>query len=526
MAWLDPITRKRLRRFRAIRRAWGSLWLLAGVFLISLLAPLLANDRPLLVRLRGEWIAPVRTFYPSSHFHPAAGADAPDYRALARDPLFSPESGNRMVWPLLPYGPHQVVKTESLRVDRIVTVHVRPAPRVATLNVDAEGRLSRTVAAGSFFGVADEAVDGLVLGDHFPLPESLQQAVRARLANQAAPGAEAMVRGKAVSAVVSLPEFKPRSSAPRTVRLTARTAEDETAGATRLVLHEDGRVEDVGAGWATWPEAVRKPVAEWAAAARTTPVENQVVEVGGRRLALRFDPLRVAYPFQPSPGHALGLDHSGRDVLVRILYATRIGLSFAFLLTLASTLLGVLIGSVQGYFGGWVDLAGQRFTEIWGSLPFLYVIILLSSVFGRSFLLLLGVYTVFNWIGMAAYIRAEYLRLRKQPFVESAVCLGARTSTILFRHILPNALTPVITLFPFLFVGAIASINALDYLGYGMPAGTPSFGELLNQAQDHRHAWWLTLYPSLSLFLLMLLGVFIGDGLRAAFDPRVRANLE
>ena len=110
--------------------------------------------------------------------------------------------------------------------------------------------------------------------------------------------------------------------------------------------------------------------------------------------------------------------------------------------------------------------------------------------------------------------------------MESAVCLGASTPAILFRHILPNALTPVITLFPFLLVGAIGSINALDYLGYGMPSGTPSFGELLNQAQDHRHAWWLTLYPALSLFLLMLLGVFIGDGLRAAFDPRSQSRME
>lgn len=529
MAWLDPITRKRLARFRGIRRAWWSLWILLTVYAVSLISGLLANERPLLVRFKGGWISPARTFYPQDHFLGNGETAEPDYRALAAGPLFAPGSGNRMVWAPIPYGPHQVVKTSSLRVDRIVTVHVRPAPRVGTVNLQPDGIIASGAGAGGFFARGDEDdLSGVKLADHYPLPPALRAGVEARFANRAGPAVEEKVTPPAPGqpVLVSLSTFNPRSAPPRTVRLTLRTLEDESASTKRLVVHEDGRVDDHGAGWDAWPEGLRGQVAAWAKQARDGAVETQVVEAGKERISLRFDPLRLSYPFKPCAGHPLGLDHSGRDVLVRIMHAVRIGLSFALLLTLASTVLGVLLGAVQGYFGGWVDLAGQRATEIWGALPFLYVVILLSSVFGRSFLLLLGVYTAFNWIGMAAYIRGEYLRLRRQPFVESAVCLGASTRSVLFRHILPNALTPVITLFPFLLVGAIGSINALDYLGYGMPAGTPSFGELLNQAQDYRNAWWLTLYPSVSLFGLMLLGVFIGDGLRAAFDPRSQSRME
>jgi microcin C transport system permease protein len=375
--------------------------------------------------------------------------------------------------------------------------------------------------------LVDDAVEDRKLADFLPLSAPIERAVRLRLDNQSAEAVEEKVSLKSGElALLSLSAYAPRSSAPKTVRLTLRTLEDESAGSNRVVIHEDGSIEAHWAGWRSWSEPNRKRVGEWVATARQGALDDQEVEEAGTRYSLRFEPLKVAYPFGPTPGHPLGLDHSGRDVLVRILYATRIGLAFAFLLTLSSTIIGILLGAIQGYFAGWVDLAGQRFIEIWGSLPFLYVVILLSSIFGRSFLLLLVVYTAFNWIGVDAYMRAEYLRLRKMPFVESAVCLGASTPTILFRHILPNALTPIITFFPFLLVGAIGSINALDYLGYGMPAGTPSFGDLLGQAQDHRQAWWLTLYPAVSLFSLMLFGVFIGDGLRAAFDPRSKSRME
>jgi microcin C transport system permease protein len=212
--------------------------------------------------------------------------------------------------------------------------------------------------------------------------------------------------------------------------------------------------------------------------------------------------------------------------LTRILYGLRTSLTFGFLLVGLSMSLGTLLGALQGYFGGKVDMTGQRFTEIWSALPFLYVMILLGAVYGRGFILLLVCYAVFNWIGISYYIRAEFLRLRRLPFVEAAKAMGLPHRKIVLRHILPNALVPIITFFPFYLVGAIGSLAALDYLGFGIPPPTASWGELLQQAQQFRWAWWLILYPSLALFTVMLLGVFVGEGVRDAYDPRPQVRIE
>ena len=238
-------------------------------------------------------------------------------------------------------------------------------------------------------------------------------------------------------------------------------------------------------------------------------------------------PLEPAvFPFRPIPGHPFGFDAAGRDVFSRVVFGARTAITFGLLLTLASLALGVAFGAVQGYFVRWVDIAGQRFTEIWSAIPFLYVMIFLGNAFGRSFGLLLACYAVFNWIGVASYVRAEFLRLRARPFVDAARVQGLSHARIMFRHVLPNALTPLITLFPFLLVGAIGSLAALDYLGFGLPDGAPSWGELLQQAQGFRHAWWLVLWPSLALFVVMLLGVFVGEALRDAFDPKPVSSLD
>ena len=201
-------------------------------------------------------------------------------------------------------------------------------------------------------------------------------------------------------------------------------------------------------------------------------------------------------------------------------------MSFGLLLVVYTMALGIVAGAVQGYYGGLLDITAQRLIEIWSALPFLYVMILMGSVFGRSFFLLLFVYGIFNWIGISYYMRAEFLNLRTQPFVEAAKCLGVPTWKIIFRHIMPNGLTPVITFFPFSLVGAISSLAVLDYLGFGLPAPTSSWGELLFQAQQFRWAWWLILFPSLALFIVMLLGVLVGEGVRNAFDPKRFSKLE
>jgi len=213
-------------------------------------------------------------------------------------------------------------------------------------------------------------------------------------------------------------------------------------------------------------------------------------------------------------------------VLSRMHHALRIALLFGALLVVSAMCLGAAVGAAQGYFGGLPDLTAQRLIEVWSALPFLYIMILLGSVFGRSFTLLLISYGLFNWIGLSYYMRGEFLRLRNRPFIEAARCQGLSNARVMFRHILPNALTPLVTLFPFSLLGAIASLTALDFLGFGLPPLTPSWGELLQQGQAHGKAWWLTLFPSAALFILMFLTVLIGEGLRDAFDPKPTARYQ
>ena len=250
------------------------------------------------------------------------------------------------------------------------------------------------------------------------------------------------------------------------------------------------------------------------------------LKIDGVTYKVDFIKEEVIFPYGATKGHFLGIDNAGRDVFARVLYGLRTSMTFGLLLVICSMALGIAAGAVQGYFGGLIDLSGQRLIEIWSALPFLYIMILMGSVFGRSFPLLLIVYGIFNWIGISYYMRAEFLRLRRQPFVEAAKCMGIPTRKIIFRHVLPNALVPVITFFPFSLVGAIGALAALDYLGFGLPPPTPSWGELLSQAQQYRWAWWLILYPALALFIVMLLGVFIGEGIRNAFDPKRYTRLE
>ena len=255
------------------------------------------------------------------------------------------------------------------------------------------------------------------------------------------------------------------------------------------------------------------------------PVRDLRLEHDGMEYRMTFVKEDVRFPFRPVGPHLFGLDDTGRDVLARIFYGLRTSLNFGLLLVVTSMLIGTIIGAIQGYYGGRIDLTGQRMTEVWEALPFLYVLILLGSVYGRSFVLLLVVYGLFNWIGISYYMRAEFLRLRNQQFVEAAQCLGLPDRKILFKHILPNALVPLTTFFPFSLVGAIGTLAALDYLGFGLPPPTASWGQLLAQAQGQAY-WWLILYPSLTLFLVILLCVFIGEGVRNAFDPRKFTRLE
>ena len=225
-------------------------------------------------------------------------------------------------------------------------------------------------------------------------------------------------------------------------------------------------------------------------------------------------------PAPPSAQNWLGTDDRGRDVLARALYGFRVSVLFGMALTLIGVLLGVLAGAIQGYFGGRVDLYLQRFSEIWGSLPELYLLLIFASIFQPSIILLLILLSLFGWLGLADYVRAEFLRNRQLDYVRAARALGLGNRQIMWRHILPNSLTPVITFLPFRMSVSITALTSLDFLGLGVPPSTASLGELLAQGKDNLDAWWIGLAAFVVLFVTLLLLVFIGEALRDAFDTR------
>ena len=231
-------------------------------------------------------------------------------------------------------------------------------------------------------------------------------------------------------------------------------------------------------------------------------------------------------PHAPSAEHWLGTDNSARDVFSRLLYGFRLCMAFALLISLLAAVLGILIGGLQGWLGGKADMFGQRLIEIWSALPFLYVVILLGALYGRSFILLVGVVALFSWIGLSYYMRGEFHRLRNLTYVRSARALGIPAWRIFLRHVLPNALTPVVTLLPLLLVSGISALTSLDFLGFGLQPPAPSWGELLRQGLDNLHAPWLAIASTAALFITLLLATFVGEGLREAFDPKADGRVE
>jgi microcin C transport system permease protein len=225
-------------------------------------------------------------------------------------------------------------------------------------------------------------------------------------------------------------------------------------------------------------------------------------------------------PAPPDRENLLGTDDRGRDVVARLIYGFRISVVFALIVTVVCTLFGVTYGAVQGYFAGWTDIGMERFNEIWSSMPTLYMLIIFASLFAPSFWLLVILLSMFGWLGIAAYVRAEFLKNRTLDYVRAARALGQSNWKIMRRHILPNSLTPVVTLIPFEMASAIGALTSLDFLGLGVPPGTPSLGELLNQGKANLDAWWISLSTFVVLVTTLLLLILIGDALRDALDPR------
>jgi microcin C transport system permease protein len=230
-------------------------------------------------------------------------------------------------------------------------------------------------------------------------------------------------------------------------------------------------------------------------------------------------------PYPPSAVHWFGTDDRGRDVLVRLAYGFRISITFALLVTVIAYTFGTLAGATLGYFGGWIDLLGQRIVEIWGAVPFLYTVIILSSLLTPSFLLLVLILSAFGWLAITYYIRGEFYREKSKDYVAAAIASGESNLVIMVRHILPNALTPIIAFAPFAIVSEILVLVALDFLGFGLPAPTPSWGELIGQGKQNIREWHLVIFPLAAMFVTLQLVVFIGEAVREAFDPKVFSRL-
>ena len=230
--------------------------------------------------------------------------------------------------------------------------------------------------------------------------------------------------------------------------------------------------------------------------------------------------LTVPAPAPPSAENWLGTDDQGRDVLARLIYGFRLSVLFGLILTVTSSLIGIVVGAVQGYYGGWLDLGGQRFVEIWSSMPILYLIIVISSFVVPGFWTLLAIMLLFSWMTLVDLVRAEFLRCRNLEYVRAAQAMGVRTPVILFRHMLPNTMVATLTYLPFVLNASVILLTSLDFIGFGLPPGAPSLGELLGQGKANLHAPWLGLSAFVTLAVMLSLLVFAGEAVRDAFDPR------
>ncbi len=363
---LSPLNQRRLRNFQRNRRAVWSLWIFLILFVLSLFAEFIANDKPILVSYRGDLRMPIFQFYSEQDF----GGDFPT------------EAG------------YKDIEVKCL------------------------------IATG-----------GLI--DCFDDPEGLYAAAQ---------------NGESID------------------------------------------IEGFDKGWTIWP---------------LIPYSyDTIVDVPG-----------VA-PAPPSETNWLGTDDTKRDVVARIIYGFRLSIFYAIMVTVGASVVGVIAGAVQGYFGGWTDLIFQRIIEIWSSTPSIYVIIIMTAILGRSFWLLVFLSILFGWPALVGVVRAEFLRARNFEYVRAAKALGVSDRTIMFRHMLPNAMVATVTMLPFLFTGAIGGLAGLDFLGFGLPSSAPSLGELTLQAKQNLQAPWLGFTAFFTFAIMLSLLVFIFEGVRDAFDPR------
>ncbi len=529
---LSPLTQKRLDNFLRIRRARVSLILLTILFVISLMAELLCNSRPLLLRVNQ------RTFFPviqSLTLQDLFGEDAApnqiDYHQLLSLPEYKINPANRIIWPLIPYSPGDVINAADLHEYRTVRVSIVPEYHIGRLNLKPDLSVIRTVGCEPFFNTTTTQPDNLKLDAFWKIPPAMQTAINERLSGKPAPAITFTlenIANNSLRILATLVESTATDTPPPDIRVQLRQIEPpQLPFQLRFRQNPDGSLLPVTRRlWQQLPATQQQEITRMVTETFKGMAPSATIAWHNSRATVSCGLTEISWPFPPVKGHWMGIDSAGRDVAARVLYGMRTAMAFGLTLALWAMFFGLAIGAIQGFFGGWTDTLGQRLTEIWSALPFLYVMIFVGSALGRSFIILLACYALFNWIGISYYMRAEFLRLRSRTFVEAARCQGFSAPRIIFSHILPNALMPLVTLLPFSLIGAIGSLTALDFLGFGLPPLTPSWGELLQQAQLFRWAWWLILFPSLALFIVMLLTVLVGEGLRDAFDPRPHAKIE
>lgn len=394
--WLSPLNRRRLANFRRNRRAFWSLWIFGLLFGLSLLAEVIANDKPILVSYQGDLRMPIVSFYSERDF----GGDFPTEAA---------------------YGDPEV--------DCLILTGGVADPCFD----DPNGTLA-AVADGTF--AHPDFQEGWMLWP--PVPYSY-------------------------NTIVDRPGVAP--------------------GAPNVIGYYDVEV---------------------------------VSEAGETVTETRFGLL----PVDERGANLLGTDDTKRDVLARVIYGFRLSVLFTLIVTSLASIIGIIAGAIQGYFGGWTDLLFQRFIEIWTGIPSLYVIIIIFAILGRSFWLLVFITVLFGWPALVGVVRAEFLRARNFEYVRAARALGVSDRTIMFRHVLPNAMVATITMLPFLITAGIATLASLDFLGFGLPSSAPSLGELTLQAKQNLQAPWLGFTAFFTFAIMLSLLVFVFEGVRDAFDPR------
>ncbi len=454
MAWikLDPITRRRLERFRRIKRGWYSFVILGIAMALSVFASFLAESRALLVWYEGRPYFPTFTYY--------------DMDTFRQEPPPAWGMGD--------------LETEYMRLQR-------------------EWRVERDLLERERAAVTDDPAALAALEGKYPN------------------------RGHYVL-MPPIPWDPYQSDFWYNEILNEIQAELEAGAITRaeLLARRDG-LDELG-------NAIASGEIEGMLADPELSLTGDLLGLMRSGAMPSLEGLGVLPPTGPDfrRRHYLGTDSQGRDVASRLLYGFRISIFFALFLVLTSQVIGTIIGSLQGYLGGRFDLVSQRVIEVLISVPFLYVVIIMGALFAPSFWMLLGIMALFQWIAITFYMRTEMYREKTREYCLAARSYGASHARIVFRHLLPNSLTPLVTFTPFAVVGAIFALTALDYLGYGLPAPTPSWGEMIDQAllPENRDKLWLTFAPFGAITVTLVLVVFIGESVREAFDPKQYARYE